>query len=291
MSVFGLVTGTVDQATDWVAQQVKARIPSADPADRDPEFIGDTMGLGWLFARLYFRAEVRGLERIPEEGPVLLVANHSGGNVSPEVMVTTLAFVRRFGPQRPFFQLAHDMVMAYPVIGSLLRRFGTVNADAANAARALRAGAAVLVYPGGDWEVHRPTWEEDRIDFAGRTGFLRLAWDERVPIVPVVNIGAQQSQLVLTRGDRIARLLRLDRMLRLKVFPISLALPWGLDVGDLAGHLPLPSKITVEFLDPIDLRAALGPELDLELAYQFVTGTMQRALTKLDEERTLPIVG
>ncbi|WP_249644738.1 1-acyl-sn-glycerol-3-phosphate acyltransferase [Nocardia sputi] len=291
MSVFGLVTGTVDQATDWVAQQVKARIPSADPADRDPEFIGDTMGLGWLFARLYFRAEVRGLERIPEEGPMLLVANHSGGNVSPEVMVTTLAFVRRFGPQRPFFQLAHDMVMAYPVIGSLLRRFGTVNADAANAARALRDGAAVLVYPGGDWEVHRPTWEEDRIDFAGRTGFLRLAWDERVPIVPVVNIGAQQSQLVLTRGDRIARLLRLDRMLRLKVFPISLALPWGLDVGDLAGHLPLPSKITVEFLDPIDLRAALGPELDLEQAYQFVTGTMQRALTKLDDERTLPIVG
>ncbi|MBF6169680.1 1-acyl-sn-glycerol-3-phosphate acyltransferase [Streptomyces gardneri] len=291
MSVFGLVTGTVDQATDWVAQQVKARIPSADPADRDPEFIGDTMGLGWLFARLYFRAEVRGLERIPEEGPMLLVANHSGGNVSPEVMVTTLAFVRRFGPQRPFFQLAHDMVMAYPVIGSLLRRFGTVNADAANAARALRDGAAVLVYPGGDWEVHRPTWEEDRIDFAGRTGFLRLAWDERVPIVPVVNIGAQQSQLVLTRGDRIARLLRLDRMLRLKVFPISLALPWGLDVGDLAGHLPLPSKITVEFLDPIDLRAALGPELDLDQAYQFVTGTMQRALTKLDDERTLPIVG
>ncbi|UAK30823.1 1-acyl-sn-glycerol-3-phosphate acyltransferase [Nocardia asteroides] len=291
MSVFGLVTGTVDQATDWVAQQVKARIPSADPADRDPEFIGDTMGLAWLFARLYFRAEVRGLERIPEEGPMLLVANHSGGNVSPEVMVTTLAFVRRFGPQRPFFQLAHDMVMAYPVIGSLLRRFGTVNADAANAARALRDGAAVLVYPGGDWEVHRPTWEEDRIDFAGRTGFLRLAWDERVPIVPVVNIGAQQSQLVLTRGDRIARLLRLDRMLRLKVFPISLALPWGLDVGDLAGHLPLPSKITVEFLDPIDLRAALGPELHLEQAYQFVTGTMQRALTKLDDERTLPIVG
>lgn len=291
MKVFRLAGGTVDRATDWVARQVKARVPTADPADRDPEFIADTVDLGWLLVRLYFRAEVRGLDRVPEEGPVLLVGNHSGGNVSPEVLVTTLAFVRRFGPQRPFFQLAHDMVMAYPVIGSLLRRFGTVNADAGNAERVLRDGAAVLVYPGGDWEVHRPTWEEDRIDFAGRTGFLRLAWNERVPIVPVVNIGAQQSQLVLTRGDRIARLLRLDRMLRLKVFPISIALPWGLDLGDLAGHLPLPSKITVEFLDPIDLRDVLGPELDLDAAYRHVTGIMQGALTRLDEERALPIVG
>ncbi|WP_245562618.1 lysophospholipid acyltransferase family protein [Nocardia araoensis] len=291
MKIFRLAGGTVERATDWVARQVKARVPTADPADRDPEFIADTVDLGWLLVRLYFRAEVRGLERIPEQGPVLLVGNHSGGNVSPEVLVTTLAFVRRFGPDRPFFQLAHDMVMAYPVIGSLLRRFGTVNADPGNAEQALREGAAVLVYPGGDWEVHRPTWEEDRIDFAGRTGFLRLAWNERVPIVPVVNIGAQQTQLVLTRGDRIARLLRLDRMLRLKVFPISIALPWGLDVGDLAGHLPLPSKITVEFLDPIDLRSTVGPELDLDAAYRHVTGVMQGALTRLDEERALPIVG
>ncbi|MGV9546654.1 lysophospholipid acyltransferase family protein [Nocardia beijingensis] len=291
MNVFRLAGGTVDRATDWVARQVKERVPAADPADRDPEFIAATVELGWSLVRLYFRAEVRGLERIPEEGPVLLVGNHSGGNVSPEVLVTTLAFVRRFGPRRPFFQLAHDMVMAYPVIGSLLRRFGTVNANPGNAEQVLRDGAAVLVYPGGDWEVHRPTWEEDRIDFAGRTGFLRLAWDQRVPIVPVVNIGAQQSQLVLTRGDRIARLLRLDRMLRLKVFPISIALPWGLNIGDLAGHLPLPSKITVEFLDPIDLREAMGAELDPQAAYRHVTGIMQDALTRLDEERALPIVG
>ncbi|MGV9975698.1 lysophospholipid acyltransferase family protein [Nocardia beijingensis] len=291
MNVFRLAGGTVDRATDWVARQIKERVPAADPADRDPEFIASTVELGWSLVRLYFRAEVRGLERIPEEGPVLLVGNHSGGNVSPEVLVTTLAFVRRFGPRRPFFQLAHDMVMAYPVIGSLLRRFGTVNANPGNAEQVLRDGAAVLVYPGGDWEVHRPTWEEGRIDFAGRTGFLRLAWDQRVPIVPVVNIGAQQSQLVLTRGDRIARLLRLDRMLRLKVFPISIALPWGLNIGDLAGHLPLPSKITVEFLDPIDLREAMGPELDPQAAYRHVTGLMQDALTRLDEERALPIVG
>lgn len=291
MNSFRLPTDRIDQVADWVSKQVNARVPAADPAERDPEFIIDTVGPGWLFARLYFRAEVRGIDRIPAEGPVLLVGNHSGGNVSPEVMVATLAFVRRFGPHRPFFQLAHDMVMAYPVIGTLLRRFGTVGADPDSARQVLRDGAVVLVYPGGDWEVHRPTWKEDEIDFAGRTGFLRLAWDESVPIVPMVNMGAQQTALMLSRGDRLARLLRLDQMLRLKVFPISLALPWGLNVGDLAGHIPLPSKVTVEFLEPIDLRAELGPELDLEAAYEHVTGVMQEALSSLADERGLPIVG
>lgn len=291
MNLFRSPAERIDQVADWIAEQVNSRVPAADPAERDPEFIIDTVGPGWMFARLYFRAEVRGLERIPEEGPVLLVGNHSGGNVSPEVLVATLAFVRRFGPHRPFYQLAHDMVMAYPVIGTLLRRFGTVGADPDSARQALRDGAAVLVYPGGDWEVHRPSWKEDEIDFAGRTGFLRLAWEENVPIVPMVNMGAQQTALMLSRGDRLARLLRLDQMLRLKVFPISLALPWGLNVGDLAGHIPLPSKVTVEFLDPIDLHAELGPELDLDAAYEHVTGVMQEALSGLAEERGLPIVG
>lgn len=291
MKLMERLTGPLDTATGWVADRMRNRVPEADPAARDPEFIAETAGAGWAFARAYFRAEVRGLERIPRHGPVLLVGNHSGGNVSPEVLVTTLAFVREFGVTREFYQLAHDMVLSVPVLGTVLAKFGTIAASPRNARTALRGGAAVLVYPGGDWEVHRPTWEEDEIDFAGRRGFVRLAWGEQVPIVPVVNYGAQQTTLILSRGDRLARLLRLDRMFRLKVFPISLALPWIVNLGDLAGHIPLPAKVTVEFLEPIDLRAVTGPELDEEVAYEYVTGVMQEALSRLADERTLPIVG
>ncbi|MBP2191717.1 lysophospholipid acyltransferase family protein [Nocardia goodfellowii] len=280
-----------DRAAGWVSEQVKARVPSADMAERDPEFIARTLEFSWRLVRLYFRAEIKGIERVPATGPMLLVGNHSGGNVSPEVVVTTLAFTRHFGPERPFYQLAHDLVMAFPVLGGYLRKFGTVAADPDSARTALASGAAVLVYPGGDWEVHRPAWEQDQIDFAQRTGFLRLAWDAEVPIVPVINYGAHENQLILTRGDRLARLLRLDRMLRLKVFPISIALPWGLNIGDLAGHIPLPTKVTVEFLDPIDLRTALGAELDLDRGYDYVTGVMQRALKRLADDRTLPVIG
>jgi 1-acyl-sn-glycerol-3-phosphate acyltransferase len=194
-------------------------------SERDPEFIARMVGPHWELARGYFRAEVRGLDRIPEDVPILLVGNHSGGNVLPEVMMTTLAFARHFGPDRPFYQLAHNLVMAVPVLGSFLAKFGAIAANPESARAALRSGATVLIYPGGDWEVHRPTWEEDELDFAGRTGFLRLAWDENVHIVPFVNYGAQQNVLMLTRGDRLARLLRLDKMLRLEVFPISKGVP------------------------------------------------------------------
>ena len=74
-----------------------------------------------------------------------------------------------------------------------------------------------------------------------------------MPIVPVVSIGGQETAIFLSRGETLARLLRLDKMFRLKVLPISIAPPWGLNIGDMAGHIPLPAKITIEVLPPIDL--------------------------------------
>ena len=73
-----------------------------------------------------------------------------------------------------------------------------------NAKRALDSGAAVLVYPGGDYEVHRPSWERNRVDFGGRKGFIRLAIEQDVPIVPVVAVGGQETALFLSRGEHLA---------------------------------------------------------------------------------------
>jgi 1-acyl-sn-glycerol-3-phosphate acyltransferase len=221
---------------------------------------------------------------------VLLVGNHSGGNLTPDTLVFTLAFSTYFGVERPFHQLAHNLVLSYPGL-SFLRKYGTVAASHENARRALRSGAAVLVYPGGDWEVHRPSWERNRVDFGGRKGFIRLAIEQDVPIVPVVAIGGQETALFLTRGEGLARALRLDRMLRLKVLPISLALPWGLNVGDLLGHLPLPAKITVEALPPIHLREEFGPRPDVDEVYAHVHGLMQDTLDALAAERRFPVLG
>ena len=85
----------------------------------------------------------------------------------------------------------------------------------------------MLVYPGGDYEVHRPSWEAGKVDFGGRKGFIKLALEEDVPIVPIVSAGGQETALFLSRGERLAKLLRLDKLFRLKVLPISLGAAVG----------------------------------------------------------------
>jgi len=273
-----------------VAGLVTNQIPHADLDERDSDFIREHLPSLWLLASLWFRGEVRGLGNIPDDGPVLLVGNHSGGNLTPDTTVFTVAFSAYFGAERAFYQLAHNLVLTMPGL-AWLRKFGTVAASPSNARKALESGAALLVYPGGDYEVHRPSWERNRIDFNRRMGFLRLALDHNVPIVPVVSIGGQETALFLSRGERLARLLALDRMFRLKVLPISIALPWGLNVGDMLGHIPLPAKITVETLPPIDLRAEFGPNPDLDEAYDHLLRVMQDALDALAAERRLPVLG
>jgi 1-acyl-sn-glycerol-3-phosphate acyltransferase len=258
--------------------------------ERDPDYVRRSLPFTWPLIAAWFRPDIRGLDRIPASGPVLLVGNHSGGNVAPDTLAFTLGFYRRFGVERPFYQLAHHLVMEAPLL-SLLRKYGTIEAGRGNARAALDAGAAVLVYPGGDWEVHRPSWHSGRVEFAGREGFVRLALAARVPIIPVVAIGGQETALFLTRGERLARALRLDTRFRLKVLPVSLALPWGLDVGDLLGHVALPAKITIQVLQPIDLRERFGPRPDVDEVYEAITTLMQETLTELAAERRWPIVG
>jgi 1-acyl-sn-glycerol-3-phosphate acyltransferase len=257
----------------------------------DPQYIRTTLPTLRLFSDVYHRAEVRGLDNIPAEGPVLLVGNHSGGTMISDTFVFAQAFYDHFGPLRRFHQLAHDLVFQLPGVRASLSRFGTVPASPENMARALERDAALLVYPGGDHETYRPSWESAEIDFAGRTGFVRLAIEHGVPIVPVVAIGGQETALFLGRGGRLARLLQLDRLLRLKVLPAQVGPPFGVTVLDLPGRIPLPAKITIRALPQIDLKQRLGAKPETDEAYELVTGRMQKALHDLDEERSLPVIG
>src|SRR5437763_7032113 len=111
----------------------------------------------WLAASIYFRGEVRGLGNIPDSGPVLLVGNHSGGNLTPDTGVFTLAFSTFFGVERHFYQLAHNLVLSMPGL-SWLRKFGTVAASPYNARKALESREALMATPQLDSEDQRSSW-------------------------------------------------------------------------------------------------------------------------------------
>ena len=113
----------------------------------------------------------------------------------------------------------------------------------------------MVVFPGGDYDVYRPTLSENLIDFDGRTGYVRAAINAGVPIVPAVAIGGQESQLYLSRGMGLAKALRLDKLMRVKILPISVGFPFGLSAV-LPVNVPLPTKIVMQVLEPIDV---IGP--------------------------------
>jgi 1-acyl-sn-glycerol-3-phosphate acyltransferase len=285
----GAIAGIASPARR-LAGNLVPRFREGNLDDRDPDAMREMLPGMWLLASAWFRPDIRGLERVPREGPVLIVGNHTGGASSPEVLISQLAFSAYFGVERLHYQLAHRMVLNSPV-GSVVRRFGTVEADPANAEAALDGGAMVTVFPGGDYEVFRPSWESAKVDFGGRTGFLRLALRKNVPIVPMVTLGGQETALFLSRGERLAQLTGARRVLRLKTIPIVVGFPFGLSVGGFPPFLPLPAKVTMELLEPIDLRERYGPDPDVDEIYRDVMATMQKTLTGLQRERRLPVLG
>jgi 1-acyl-sn-glycerol-3-phosphate acyltransferase len=255
----------------------------------DPDYIRRVLPAWRAIFGTYFRGEVRGLDNIPAEGPSLLVGNHSGGTMIVDSFVFAGEFYERFGPERRFHQLAHDIAARFPATG--ISRWGTVAASHDNARKAFDKGAPVLVYPGGDYETFRPSWHSDRIEFGGRKGFVRLALERGVPIVPVVAIGGQETALFVTRGQRAAKATGWADLTRIKVLPVAFAPPFGVSLLDLPIRLPLPAKITIEVLPPIDLVERFGPDADHEEVYEEVTGEMQEVLSDLQRERSVPVAG
>jgi 1-acyl-sn-glycerol-3-phosphate acyltransferase len=169
-------------------------------------------------------------------------------------------------------------------------RTGFIRANHENAEEALRAGGVVVVFPGGDYDVYRPTLSENTIDFDGRTGYIRAALNTGVPLVPAVAIGGQENQLYLSRGTGLAKALRLDKLMRVKILPISVGFPFGL-AAVVPVNVPLPTKIVMQVLEPIDIPAEFGGDPDIDAVDAHVRRVMQQAVDKLADERRLPVIG
>jgi 1-acyl-sn-glycerol-3-phosphate acyltransferase len=269
-------------AKDSAAQQIP------DVAKWDPTLTERVVGLLRPIAKHYFRSEVRNLARIPAGGN-LLVSNHSGGPTTTDLPTFAVHFYDRFGYDRPLYTLSHDVLSVGPT-KQFFQRIGFIPASRDNAARALTSDAAVMVFPGGDYDAMRPTLKQNVIDFNGRTGYVRTAIDAGVPIVPIVSIGGQETQLFLTRGTGLAKRVGIiERLTRSEMVPIAAGFPFGLTLG--GANLPLPSKIVTQVLTPIDVTARFGEDPDVAKVDAYVRKVMQTALDRLAGQRRLPVIG
>ncbi len=264
----------------------------ADPvgSGRDPAFVEQARPLLETYVR-WFKPEVRGFDALPANGPFLVVGNHSGGATPPDLPILMTHWWRQRGVEEPVYGLFHSAFLSLPGVGGVMARAGALEAGWANVEQALGHGASVIVYPGGDHEAFRRFSDRDKIDFAGRTGFVRLALKTGVPIVPAVSCGAHDIVVVLARGEALAKRAPWLRRFRIKTQPFLLGAPWGLSPG--LPTVQLPAKVVVQLLEPIDLVAELsggitGDDPDQEIVqagYERVTQAMQRCLDELAAER------
>jgi 1-acyl-sn-glycerol-3-phosphate acyltransferase len=263
-------------------------LPADDVTLRDPDLVELLVDGFRLLARDYFRFEVEGLENVPATGPVLLVGNHSGALLPLDGFFASIALHDRYGGERVPFALVHDFVFDDPLLRSYAARLGMLRAGHEGALHAFERGHVVLVFPGSDQDAFRPFRDRNKVVLAGRMGFLKLAIRAKVPIVPVVSAGTHEQLVVLSRGERLAKILHAHAWARADVFPIVLSLPWGITSGFMP-YVPLPTQVTQAFAPAIDV-SSYGPEAAddpavLSRLYRQIEDTMQSTLDRLTRGR------
>jgi 1-acyl-sn-glycerol-3-phosphate acyltransferase len=240
----------------------------------------------------WFRMEMDGWDNLPDP-PALLIGIHSGAPFVWDAWTVGVQWWRRFGQERQLHGTAHDALMAIPLVGRYFRAMGVLPAAPDSIATALAEGRDVALWPGGEVDSLRPWSERDRANLAGRTGFVKMAIRAGVPIVPISTVGGADAMPVLIRGDQLSKKLRLDKLLRLKVFPLAVSLPWGIAPAMLP-QFPLPAKIRTRFMPAIELSNDPDRADDdeyVESMYDEVQDSIQAGMDALARKRTLPLFG
>ena len=281
-----------EDAGDGLAGWVAGRAGEWDLDGQDEATMQGQKFLWNALIDYWFRMEMDGWENLPDP-PVLLVGIHSGAPFVWDAWTVGVQWWRRFGQDRPLHGTAHDALMAIPVIGRYFRAMGVLPAAPDSIATALAEGRDVALWPGGEVDSLRPWYERDRANLAGRKGFVKMAIRAGVPIVPIATVGGADAMPVLFRGDRVSRALKLDKLLRIKVFPLAISLPWGIAPAALP-QLPLPAKIRTRFMPAVELETdpeRADDEQYVERKYAEVQNSIQRGMDALARKRALPVFG
>ena len=195
--------------------------------------------LEFLWSR-YFRVRLLGIENVPNEGAALLVGNHSGGIPYDGAML--LHGIRRDHPRhRHVRPLIANFAFRSGWMANVVARVGCVRASMETALPMLARGELVAVFPEGLKGVGKLYRERYRLARFGRGGFVRLAREAQVPLLPVAVVGAEEIHPVIGKITRFAE------PLGIPYIPITPTFPW---LGPL-GLLPVPTKWTIQIGAPI----------------------------------------
>jgi 1-acyl-sn-glycerol-3-phosphate acyltransferase len=247
--------------------------------------------------KYYFRVEVDGWERVPDE-TCLVIGVHSGGALTMDAWSLVNAWQKHFEGRRFLHGTAHDVLMASPGLGDYFRAVGVIAANRKSVGAALAQGEDVVVWPGGEVDAMRSWFKRDVATLGGRTGFVKQAIRSGVPILPVATVGGHDTVFVLNEGKWLAnaldKVLGLKKTLRGSNLPIIAGFPFPIAVEILPAHVPLPAKIRTELLDPIEVDSdpdRVNDTAYVQKIYDQVQADIQAGMDRLAAKRTLPVMG
>lgn len=274
-----------------------ARARGGTPGRITPGFLRAFELIAAPVVRVAFRPTIEGVERLRRDQPALIVANHSGGFALAEIFSLVTLYLAHLRGVR-IAALGHPFAYHLWPMPYIMRALGTVPATYEAARQALEEGASVLVFPGGDYEVSRPFWQADRVDFNGRKGFLKIARTANVPIVPLGIRNSHWSVPILWRSTFVLPwVLVLPKLFGLKRYPLSLlsvvgaivllaiipdAYGWPWAIAATWSWMSCP--VTLIPIVPVTVRFFVGREIpvyelsgdeDLDASYRRVVGEIQ----------------
>ena len=197
----------------------------------DAAKIGITL-VKWLYDH-YFRVTAHGLEHVPKKGRVLIVANHSGQLPMDGMLMGVAIATNPHGPRAPRAMIER-FFPTVPWLGNLLNAFGAVVGDPINCVKMLEADEAVIVFPEGvrgSGKLYRHRYQLQRFG----SGFMHLAMQYMVPIVPVGVVGCEETMPAIANISPLAKLL-------------------GIPYVPVAPPLPLPARVYLNFGKPMHFK-------------------------------------
>jgi 1-acyl-sn-glycerol-3-phosphate acyltransferase len=217
-----------------------------DPYGLDLEYVVAAIApLLWLYRR-YFRVQLHGADRVPNEGAVLIVSNHSGQLPFDAAMIEVGLLIEK-DPPRAVRALVEKWVPTLPFVSTFMARCGQIVGTPENCRRLLAAGESLLVFPEGVRGLNKPFSQRYQLQRFG-IGFMRLALESGAPVVPCAVVGAEEQAPALFDVKPLARLLGFP------AFPITPTLL----------PLPLPARYHIRFGEPMRFTGSPDDE-DAEL--------------------------
>jgi 1-acyl-sn-glycerol-3-phosphate acyltransferase len=227
----------------------------------------------FLYA-VWWRVEATGTEHLPASGPGLVVGNHSG--VLPyDGLMLQLAIRHEHPARRLCRMLALDMFALLPVLAPMLSKSGSVRANPENAERLLRQGELLGVFPEGVKGVGKRFRERYKLARFGRGGFVRVALRTGTPIIPCAIVGAEEIHPVIAKADWVGR------PFGLPYFPLTPTFPW---LGPL-GVVPLPTKWSIDFGEPMDLSGYGPPGAEDPILVNRISESVRETLQRMVDGR------